>query len=113
MFRKALARHDDDFVLLGIDYKDITSDARAFAKEKRATWPILKDPDNAVALGIRGAGGAADVLHRARRHDLAALLRAGARRPLRAGAGQDRQAARGIRHHYSSQVNRLKAADLR
>ena len=55
MFRKALARHDDDFVLLGIDYKDITSDARTFAKEKRATWPILKDPDDAVALvyGVR------------------------------------------------------------
>ena len=55
MFRKALARHDDDFVLLGIDYKDITSDARAFAKEKRATWPILKAPtaSGRPAYGVR------------------------------------------------------------
>jgi peroxiredoxin len=55
MFRKALARHDDDFVLLGVDYEDITSDARAFAKDQHATWPILKDPDGAVALayGVR------------------------------------------------------------
>jgi peroxiredoxin len=55
MFRTALEQHDRDFVLLGVDYRDITSDARKFARDKRATWPILEDPDNSVALayGIR------------------------------------------------------------
>jgi cytochrome c biogenesis protein CcmG/thiol:disulfide interchange protein DsbE len=55
MFRKSLAQHGNDFVLLGIDYRDIASDARKFAKDKHATWPILKDPDNALALayGVR------------------------------------------------------------
>jgi peroxiredoxin len=55
MFRQALEQHHNDFVLLGVDYRDITSDARKFAKDKRATWPILEDPDNAVALayGVR------------------------------------------------------------
>ena len=55
LFRGQLAAHPGDFVVLGVDYKDITSDARAFAKEKRATWPILTDPTSAVgeAYGIR------------------------------------------------------------
>ena len=79
MFRAALESHNNDFVLLGIDYRDITSDARKFADDKHATWPILKDPGNDVALGLRRARGAPDLLHRARRQDLAALLRAGPR----------------------------------
>jgi peroxiredoxin len=55
MLRKQLAQHDDDFVLLGVDFKDIPSDARTFAKEQHATWPILEDPTNAVsqAYGVR------------------------------------------------------------
>lgn len=55
MFRRQLAKHDGKFVVLGVDYKDIASDARAFAKHQRATWPILEDPDNVVgaAYGIR------------------------------------------------------------
>jgi peroxiredoxin len=55
LFRDQLAAHKGDFVVLGVDYKDITSDARKFAKQQRAQWPILTDPTGAVgqAYGIR------------------------------------------------------------
>jgi peroxiredoxin len=55
LFRDQLAEHEGDFVVLGVDYKDITADARKFAKQQRAQWPILTDPTNAVgqAYGIR------------------------------------------------------------
>jgi cytochrome c biogenesis protein CcmG/thiol:disulfide interchange protein DsbE len=55
MIRKALKAHDNDFVVLGVDYKDIDSDARAFARQQHATWPILTDPGNATgtAYGVR------------------------------------------------------------
>ena len=75
MFRQALEQHHNDFVLLGVDYRDITSDARKFAKDKRATWPILEGPRQRGRARVRRARGAADVLHRPRRQDLAALLR--------------------------------------
>ena len=41
--------------MLGVDYKDIASDAKKFAAKQHATWPILADPDDAVAqaYGIR------------------------------------------------------------
>lgn len=54
-FREALAAHRGKFVMLGVDYKDIVSDARKFAKSQRATWPMLDDSANAVsrAYGIR------------------------------------------------------------
>jgi len=54
VFRDALERHDD-FVMLGVDFRDIASDARKFAKQQGATWPILQDPDGALALayGVR------------------------------------------------------------
>ena len=54
LFRSQLAEHRGKFVVLGVDTKDITSDARAFAKEQRATWPILDDSSNAAgkAYGI-------------------------------------------------------------
>jgi peroxiredoxin len=50
-----LVAHPGQFVVLGVDYKDIPSDARKFAKSQRATWPILDDSANAVsaAYGIR------------------------------------------------------------
>jgi cytochrome c biogenesis protein CcmG/thiol:disulfide interchange protein DsbE len=55
LFRDQLAAHHGKFVVLGVDYKDIASDARAFANDQHATWPILADPTNAVgrAYGIR------------------------------------------------------------
>jgi cytochrome c biogenesis protein CcmG, thiol:disulfide interchange protein DsbE len=54
-FRDALAAHPGKFVMLGVDYKDITSDARTFVTTQRATWPILDDSANAVSAvyGIR------------------------------------------------------------
>ena len=54
-FRDELAAHPGTFAVLGVDYKDIPSDARKFAKSQRATWPMLDDSANAVstAYGIR------------------------------------------------------------
>jgi cytochrome c biogenesis protein CcmG/thiol:disulfide interchange protein DsbE len=49
LFREQLAQHPGEFVVLGIDAKDIESDAEAFAKEKKATWPIVVDSSNDVA----------------------------------------------------------------
>jgi cytochrome c biogenesis protein CcmG/thiol:disulfide interchange protein DsbE len=56
LFRKQLAAHPGDYVMLGVDYhNDIPSDAKHFAKEQRATWPTVVDADNAVgtAYGVR------------------------------------------------------------
>jgi peroxiredoxin len=55
LFRKQLAAHPGQFVVLGVDFRDITSDAQGFAKKQRAAWPILTDPTGAVgqAYGIR------------------------------------------------------------
>jgi cytochrome c biogenesis protein CcmG/thiol:disulfide interchange protein DsbE len=54
LFRKELAANPGKFVVLGVDAKDIESDARAFAKDEKATWPIVVDGDNAVtqAYGV-------------------------------------------------------------
>jgi cytochrome c biogenesis protein CcmG/thiol:disulfide interchange protein DsbE len=49
LFREQLAEHPGEFVVLGVDAKDIESDARAFAKDQKATWPIVVDSDNDVA----------------------------------------------------------------
>ncbi len=35
--------------MLGVDVKDIESDARQFAEEEKATWPIVVDSSSAVA----------------------------------------------------------------
>jgi peroxiredoxin len=55
LFRRQLAAHAGDYVMLGVDYKDIASDARKFAKSQHAGWPMLEDEMNAVsqAYGIR------------------------------------------------------------
>jgi cytochrome c biogenesis protein CcmG/thiol:disulfide interchange protein DsbE len=49
LFREELAKQPGKFVVLGVDAKDIESDAEAFAKDKKATWPIVVDGDNDVA----------------------------------------------------------------
>jgi peroxiredoxin len=49
LFREQLAAHPGDFVVLGIDAKDIESDAKHFAKEQKASWPIAFDAHNEVA----------------------------------------------------------------
>jgi peroxiredoxin len=55
MLRQQVGRNHGDFVLLGIDYDDIPSDARAFAEAQHAAWPILDDSGKALgqAYGIR------------------------------------------------------------
>jgi peroxiredoxin len=50
LFRKQLAAHPGEFVVLGVDTKDIESDAKQFAKDKKATWPIAFDTNNDLAL---------------------------------------------------------------
>jgi thiol-disulfide isomerase/thioredoxin len=55
ILRKELTAHHGDYVMLGIDYRDISSDAQDFVKSQHAGWPMLSDPDNAAntAYGIR------------------------------------------------------------
>jgi len=54
-FRRVLASHKGQFVVLGVDYKDIDSDAATFARQQKASWPMLVDGTNAVsqAYGVR------------------------------------------------------------
>jgi peroxiredoxin len=55
LFRQQLADHPGDFVVLGVDTKDIDSDAKAFAKSRKATWPIAVDTaqhEVATAYGV-------------------------------------------------------------
>jgi thiol-disulfide isomerase/thioredoxin len=49
LFKEQLAKDAGRFVVLGVDAKDIESDAEHFAKEQKATWPIVVDSDNDVA----------------------------------------------------------------
>lgn len=49
LFREQLAEHPGDFVVLGVDARDIESDAKKFAADQKATWPIGFDASNAVA----------------------------------------------------------------
>jgi peroxiredoxin len=49
LFRQQLSEHPKDFVVLGVDTKDIESDGKDFAKEKKAKWPIVFDDSSAVA----------------------------------------------------------------
>jgi cytochrome c biogenesis protein CcmG, thiol:disulfide interchange protein DsbE len=54
LFREQLAEHPGEFVVLGVDTKDIDSDAKQFAKDEKATWPIVVDAggDVAKAYGV-------------------------------------------------------------
>jgi peroxiredoxin len=49
LFRDQLAEHPGEFVVLGVDAKDIASDAEKFAEDEKATWPIVVDSSNEVA----------------------------------------------------------------
>jgi cytochrome c biogenesis protein CcmG/thiol:disulfide interchange protein DsbE len=52
----ARRRHrNDDLAVVGVLFRDIPSDARAFAREQGADWPMLDDPDRATATdyGVR------------------------------------------------------------
>jgi peroxiredoxin len=54
LFRQELARSGGDYVMLGVDNRDIDSDAQEFAKKKGADWPNAFDSSNAIykAYGI-------------------------------------------------------------
>lgn len=56
LFRKQLQAHGGDYVMLGVDNRDIDSDARDFAREQRADWPIAVDSSSTVykAYGAQG-----------------------------------------------------------
>ena len=56
LFRDAYAEHHDEGLeIVGIPYRDIPSDSRAFAAKYRATWLLARDPESAVAnaYGVR------------------------------------------------------------
>ena len=55
-FVKARAEHgDQDLEIVGVDHDDIASDARQFAQEQGAEWPLVFDGDDAIAelFGVR------------------------------------------------------------
>src|SRR5262249_58130873 len=54
LLRTALHRHGDDYVMLGVDNRDIESDAKDFAKKQRADWPNAFDSSGAIykAYGV-------------------------------------------------------------
>jgi cytochrome c biogenesis protein CcmG/thiol:disulfide interchange protein DsbE len=56
LFRDQLARHEGDYVMLGVDNRDIASDARRFARQQRADWPIAFDSSNAVYKAYGAVG---------------------------------------------------------
>ena len=50
LLRAARARHRaDGLVMLGVVHQDIADDARQFAGDEHATWPMLFDGHNAVS----------------------------------------------------------------
>jgi len=52
LLRAARAKHRRaGLEVIGISYRDIPSDARAFARSENATWPLARDPGGAVAAG--------------------------------------------------------------
>jgi cytochrome c biogenesis protein CcmG/thiol:disulfide interchange protein DsbE len=56
LLAEALVEHeDDDLAVVGITFKDIESDSRAFAREVGATWPLAVDDNGGVAAayGVR------------------------------------------------------------
>jgi peroxiredoxin len=56
LFREAKARHGDDYVMLGVDNRDIASDAKSFARRQRADWPIAVDSSNAIYKAYGAVG---------------------------------------------------------
>jgi peroxiredoxin len=50
LFRQALREHaDEGLQVVGVSHDDIDADARAFADDFGATWPLARDPDDAIA----------------------------------------------------------------
>ncbi len=56
LLKKAKSKYrKDKLVIIGMSYKDIPSDARAFVKDQKADWHFAQDPDQkiAAAYGVR------------------------------------------------------------
>jgi cytochrome c biogenesis protein CcmG, thiol:disulfide interchange protein DsbE len=57
LFRKAQAKYrKDGLQIVGITFKDLTGDARAFAKQQRATWDLVEGGEGdpvGRAYGVR------------------------------------------------------------
>jgi cytochrome c biogenesis protein CcmG/thiol:disulfide interchange protein DsbE len=50
LFRDELAKHGDDYVMLGVDtLRDIPADARDFVRDQKARWPIALDGTSTLA----------------------------------------------------------------
>jgi peroxiredoxin len=50
LFRRALREHrSDGLQIVGVSHEDLDSDARAFAAQFGARWPLALDPDDIVA----------------------------------------------------------------
>ena len=56
LFRDQVAKSGGSFAMLGVDNRDIASDAQSFAKQQHATWAIVDDSSTAVtkAYGVTG-----------------------------------------------------------
>ena len=56
VLQKAWSEHDDDVLFVGLDQQDLTEDARAFLREFRLTYPVVRDPTNRTARdwGVTG-----------------------------------------------------------
>lgn len=55
LLRTARRRHRRDrLAVVGVSFRDIAADARAFARSERADWPLARDPDGvfAAAYGV-------------------------------------------------------------
>ena len=56
LLRDAYSKHHDEGLeIVGIPYRDIPSDSRAFAEKYGATWLLARDPESATAnaYGVR------------------------------------------------------------
>ena len=51
LFRTTLAEKGDQFQVVGVDTGDLRGDAKSFAEEQKAEWPIGFDADGSVARG--------------------------------------------------------------
>lgn len=54
LLKRALAQHARErLVVVGVIFKDLPDDARRFARQQGARWPMLEDPGGAVATRYR------------------------------------------------------------
>lgn len=56
VFREQLRKHAGEFVMLGVDNRDIEADARDFVRRQHADWPMAVDSSGDVyrAYGAQG-----------------------------------------------------------